>query len=83
VHGAGGFVGLPSGSVAALAARKPAAFSITQCQLRKYRLVFAEGRGVAWDKANTFNAKERIDLVTLEQWIALHSGNWRSGYIVF
>lgn len=48
-------------------------------QLSKYRLVFAEGRGVAWDKSNTFNANEQIDLATLEQWIALHSGNWRSG----
>lgn len=51
-------------------------------QLSKYRLVFAEGRGVAWDKASTFNAKEHIDLVTLERWIAQHSGNWRSAQAI-
>ncbi|MFJ7793734.1 aromatic alcohol reductase [Pseudomonas sp. NPDC096950] len=44
-------------------------------QLSKYRLVFAEGRGVAWDKAGTFNAQEKIDVVTLEQWVAGHLGN--------
>ncbi|MGF6126841.1 hypothetical protein QF019_002050 [Pseudomonas frederiksbergensis] len=41
-------------------------------QLSKYRLVFAEGRGVAWDKAGTFNAQEGIDVVTLERWVAGH-----------
>ncbi|RON49338.1 aromatic alcohol reductase [Pseudomonas frederiksbergensis] len=41
-------------------------------QLSKYRLVFAEGRGVAWDKAGTFNAEEDIDVVTLERWVAGH-----------
>ncbi|KAF2391527.1 aromatic alcohol reductase [Pseudomonas frederiksbergensis] len=44
-------------------------------QLSKYRLVFAEGRGVAWDKAGTFNAQEQIDVVTLEQWVAGHLGS--------
>lgn len=39
-------------------------------QLSKYRVVFAEGRGVAWDKAGTFNAQEQIEVVTLEGWIA-------------
>ncbi|WP_213939284.1 aromatic alcohol reductase [Pseudomonas sp. dw_612] len=44
-------------------------------QLSKYRLVFAEGRGVAWDKAGTFNAEENIEVVTLERWVAGHLGS--------
>ncbi|RON57680.1 aromatic alcohol reductase [Pseudomonas frederiksbergensis] len=44
-------------------------------QLSKYRLVFAEGRGVAWDKAGTFNAQEGIEVVTLERWVAGHLGH--------
>jgi hypothetical protein len=45
-------------------------------QLSKYRLVFAQGRGVAWDKAGTFNADQNIELVTLERWVAEHSDRW-------
>lgn len=37
--------------------------------LRKYRVVFAEGRGVAWDKAHTFNAQRRIAVQGLDAWI--------------
>jgi len=40
--------------------------------MRKYRAVFAEGRGVAWPKADTYNARKHIDTTTLEQWIDRH-----------
>jgi len=46
-------------------------------QLSKYRLVFAQGKGVAWDKASTFNAEQNIELVTLERWINEHSAGWQ------
>ena len=38
-------------------------------QLSKYRAVFAEGKGVAWDKSQTFNAAHGIDLTTTAGWI--------------
>lgn len=37
--------------------------------LRKYRAVFAQGKGVAWDKARTFNATHGIELTTAADWI--------------
>ena len=37
--------------------------------MRKYRAVFAEGKGVAWDKARTYNGERQIDTVTVEEWI--------------
>jgi hypothetical protein len=37
--------------------------------LRKYRVVFAEGRGVAWDKSQTFNARRGLDVCALEDWV--------------
>lgn len=37
--------------------------------LRKYRAVFAQGNGVAWDRAVTFNAQQRIAVTSVEQWI--------------
>lgn len=40
--------------------------------LRKYRVVFAEGRGVAWDKAQTFNAQRGLRVCGLEQWVRDH-----------
>ncbi|MFD4837398.1 aromatic alcohol reductase [Achromobacter sp. NPDC058515] len=40
--------------------------------LRKYRAVFAEGRGVAWDKAQTFNAQRGIAVCGLDQWLRDH-----------
>ncbi|MCS5521807.1 aromatic alcohol reductase [Curtobacterium flaccumfaciens pv. oortii] len=36
---------------------------------RKYRAVFAQGRGVAWDKDDTFNARQAIPTTTLRAWI--------------
>lgn len=37
---------------------------------RKYRAAFAQGRGVAWPKAETFNARRQIKTTTLREWIA-------------
>lgn len=36
---------------------------------RKYRAVFAQGRGVAWTKGETFNARHSIPVTDLPQWI--------------
>ncbi|MEX3776557.1 aromatic alcohol reductase [Pseudomonas sp. MYb118] len=40
--------------------------------MRKYRAVFAEGRGVAWDKADSYNAQRQIETTTVAQWIEQH-----------
>jgi hypothetical protein len=37
--------------------------------LRKYRVVFAQGRGVAWDVNQTFNARQGIRVCSLEDWV--------------
>ena len=37
--------------------------------LRKYRVVFAEGRGVAWDQQSTFNVQRGIAVSGLEEWM--------------
>lgn len=37
--------------------------------MRKYRAVFAEGKGVAWAKADTYNAKRKIETINVAQWI--------------
>jgi hypothetical protein len=37
--------------------------------LKKYRAVFAQGNGVAWDLAVTFNAHQHIAVTNVEQWI--------------
>ncbi|MFM0076349.1 aromatic alcohol reductase [Paraburkholderia sediminicola] len=37
--------------------------------IRKYRLVFAEGKGVAWNKGQTFNAQRGIAVCGLEAWM--------------
>lgn len=37
--------------------------------LKKYRVVFAEGRGVSWDIGQTFNAQHGIKVKNVEQWV--------------
>ena len=37
--------------------------------IKKYRAVFAEGKGVAWDKSQTFNAQRGIAARGLEDWM--------------
>jgi len=41
-------------------------------QIRKYRAVFAQGKGVAWDKARTYNAERGINTTTVAKWIEQH-----------
>ena len=40
--------------------------------LRKYRVVFAEGKGVAWPMNTTFNAQRAIPVVGVERWVREH-----------
>ena len=37
--------------------------------IKKYRAVFSEGKGVAWPKQHTFNAKQGFHLTTVAEWI--------------
>ena len=37
--------------------------------LRKYRVVFAQGRGVAWDMTQTFNVRKGVRLCGIEDWV--------------
>jgi hypothetical protein len=36
--------------------------------IRKYRVVFAEGRGVSWEVGKTFNVQRGIEVVNVERW---------------
>ena len=45
--------------------------------LKKYRVVFAEGKGVAWDKARTFNAQRTIDVEDVAHWMRRNLGDRR------
>jgi len=36
--------------------------------IKKYRIVFAEGRGVSWEMSKTFNARRGIEVVDVERW---------------
>jgi hypothetical protein len=40
--------------------------------IRKYRVVFAEGRGVAWDKSRALNTERGIDVTSVQEWIRQH-----------
>lgn len=44
--------------------------------MRKYRVVFAEARGVAWSKSESFNAVHNISTQAVQEWA---SQNLRSG----
>ena len=43
--------------------------------IKKYRAVFAQGRGVAWPKDTTFNGRHAIATTTAEQWALAHLGD--------
>ena len=36
--------------------------------VKKYRVVFAEGRGVSWNKEKTYNWQKGIKLESLREW---------------
>lgn len=40
--------------------------------IKKYRAVFAQGKGVAWPKEGTFNDRQSIPVITVEQWAKKH-----------
>ncbi|MDM9646706.1 aromatic alcohol reductase [Rhizobium sp. S163] len=40
-----------------------------QNMMRKYRAAFGIGRGMAWDKASTFNVRENIKVTDVSDWI--------------
>ena len=40
--------------------------------IKKYRAVFAQGKGVAWPKSGTFNERQSIPVTTVEQWAKKH-----------
>ncbi|KPY40040.1 Isoflavone reductase [Pseudomonas syringae pv. primulae] len=48
--------------------------------LRKYRAVFAMGRGVAWDVAGTFNAVHGLSVMSAERWARSNLGRGREGH---
>ena len=37
--------------------------------MRKYRAAFAQGRGVAWDKSDSFNTHRALPVTDVERWI--------------
>jgi hypothetical protein len=41
---------------------------------RKYRAVFAQGRGVSWDKTQTYNYRHGIPMTDLRNWVAANLG---------
>jgi hypothetical protein len=43
--------------------------------LKKYRAVYAAGRGIAWHDAATFNAQRGIDTETVESWARNNLGH--------
>ena len=46
--------------------------------MRKYRAVFAAGVGVSWDRNVTFNVKNGMDTVSVEQWARQNLGVLKS-----
>lgn len=42
--------------------------------IKKYRAVFAQGRGVAWPKVGTFNEQQSMPVTTAEQWARANLG---------
>jgi hypothetical protein len=47
--------------------------------LRKYRAVFAQGKGVAWAKDRTFNATHGISTTTTEEWARINLSTGSGG----
>lgn len=42
--------------------------------MRKYRAVFAQGKGVSWQKSSSFNATHHIPTTTVEDWLRTEIG---------
>ncbi|EPQ61099.1 isoflavone reductase family protein [Gloeophyllum trabeum ATCC 11539] len=43
--------------------------------LKKYRVIFAEGKGVSWDIERTINYQRGIDTTDVARWLKLHAIN--------
>lgn len=46
--------------------------------MRKYRAAFAQVRGVAWDKSDSFNTERAIPVTDVASWINAHLISGRS-----
>ena len=44
--------------------------------IKKYSVVFAQGRGVSWEVGKTFNAQRRIDVSNVERWARENLKAW-------
>ncbi|KAF9571259.1 hypothetical protein EC968_000802 [Mortierella alpina] len=40
--------------------------------IKKYRVVFAQGKGVSWGKGRTFNGKRGLKVMDIDEWAAEH-----------
>lgn len=40
--------------------------------IKKYRAVFAQGKGVAWEKSCTFNHQQHVEVMDVERWMRLN-----------
>lgn len=49
-----------------------------QNMMRKYRAAFAQGRGVAWDKSETFNQRRGIPVTDVTSWINANLASGRN-----
>ena len=38
-------------------------------KIKRYRVVFAEGKGLSWPKEETWSAKHGMDLMGVEEWV--------------
>lgn len=47
--------------------------------IKKYRAVFAQGKGVAWPMSLTFNTKHSVEVTSAEQWARDHLAEGSSG----
>lgn len=46
--------------------------------MARYRIAFARGDGMWWDKENTYNAQRGIATVDVRTWLHAHGGLWHS-----
>ena len=46
--------------------------------MARYRIAFARGDGMWWDKENTYNAQRGIATVDVRTWLHAHGGLWQS-----
>lgn len=47
--------------------------------MARYRVAFARGEGMWWDKESTYNARRGIPTVDVRSWLQAHGGLWQTG----